>query len=397
MSNSSTDFCLDWHAGASAQVELFSPARGRQTAVYQVKYTPPFRSTIRPPLEKRPLGPGELGEINQQLGHLVAALEASVKRGPDDTTGSQPGDTQVLDQMIDLGKQLLDLVIPNHIQPDLRTARLFLEIGMDEALLEYPWELMHDGENFICLKHFIGRFVNAKTAIPPSLRPMNRLGSPLGKLLVLLISVPNPQPRDHETYIRLPHADAETQAIVKSLSGIEGVELHSLIGKKATYNEVWKALKTGSYHIVHFNGHALFNDRNPHLSSLILHDRSITTGPVISFFGSKPPILCFINGCETGRVSAWKSRYNIFGLARAFLETGSYLLGSRWKLNDQAAAEFATRFYVSLIEEGKSLGNAILDARLACKESSPPDDFGWASYVFYGDPRVCFRRVKQNS
>ena len=80
-------------------------------------------------------------------------------------------------------------------------------------------------------------------------------------------------------------------------------------------------------------------------------------------------------------------------LARAFLETGAYLLGSRWKLSDNAAAAFAPAFYKYLLEDRKSVGEAVVLGRRACMKATEadPGDIGWASYVYYGDPRVCFR------
>jgi CHAT domain-containing protein len=166
--------------------------------------------------------------------------------------------------------------------------------------------------------------------------------------------------------------------------------------REATYDNVWKALREGPYQIVHFNGHAKFDENNPHASALVLYDRNMTTKAVQTYVAKSPPILCFVNACETAKIAVskgWKDRYNIFGLARAFLETGAYLLGSRWKVNDKAAAGFAKKFYLSLLKEGEPLGKAILEARKACKQESPLDELAWANYTLYGDPRVCFRKI----
>jgi CHAT domain-containing protein len=89
----------------------------------------------------------------------------------------------------------------------------------------------------------------------------------------------------------------------------------------------------------------------------------------------------------------WRARYDIFGLARAFLETGAFLLGNRWKVGDAAAAAFAKAIYTELLD-GRPLGRAVRDARKACRRESPKD-FSWASYTFYGDPRLCFRQLIQ--
>jgi CHAT domain-containing protein len=219
------------------------------------------------------------------------------------------------------------------------------------------------------------------------------LGGQLAELSVLVVSVPNPQPRGAAIYELLPEADAETDAIVDSLTSIKGVKPTLLKGKDATFDNVWGALKANSYQILHFNGHASFNEDQPQSSGLVLYDRDMTTGALTSFLSKGPPVFCFVNACETSKVTLWEDRYNIYGVAQAILQTGSYLLGSRWKLTDTAAAAFAGKFYEAWLGGGKSLGEAIRDARLECRKGASPDDLAWASYVFYGDPRVYFRNT----
>lgn len=397
-------FQVDWYSGASAQLELFAPkARVRRgPGNYQLKYTPPFRSTIRPPIENRPLGSQELDPIGRSLDKFATDLSSRAVRpmagmqpaGIDDSSSSES-------DMKRLGNQLLDLLIPRNIQVDLRNRGLFLEVGMDEGLLDYPWELMHDGDDFLCLKHYVGRFVNAsENSIPPAVPPRDWLNSKLENLSVLVVSVPSPEPRDDTEYEQLPGAEAETEAISKTLDGLRkrGVKYNLIKDRNATFDNVWSALRD-DYQIIHFIGHATYNDKDPFRSGLVLYNQDMTSGQVASFFSKKPPVLCFMNACETGRTGslgtrAWKSTQNIFGLARAFLTTGTYLLGSRWKLGDKAAAIFATKFYSLLLGNEKPIGDAITEARKACKETSPEDPFSWASYIFYGDPRLYFRRAQ---
>ena len=42
---------------------------------------------------------------------------------------------------------------------------VFLALGVDELLLDLPLELMHDGEDFLALKHPLGRFVNSSSPV----------------------------------------------------------------------------------------------------------------------------------------------------------------------------------------------------------------------------------------
>jgi CHAT domain-containing protein len=388
-------FKLDWCAGASAQVEVFSPIKdGLET--YQLKYIPPFRSTIRPPVEDSRISPEELDSINKGLDELITTVDARASGGPG--LAPDPQGNAVVKRIEMLGQQLLDLIVSPYIQSDIVTGELFLEIGMDEALLNYPWELMHDGTDFLCLKHAMGRFVNGSSFVPPQQRTVSQLGTLLNSLSILLISVPNPQPRgenNEEQYPALLWADDEMTEICEILEGIDGINLEILSGNKATYDAVYDALKRGPYQIIHFIGHAKFSEKR-YASALVLNDHNMPTGAVTRFFSKSPPVLCFVNACETARFNVskgWKDRYDVFGLARAFLETGAYLLGSRWEINDKAAVRFAKKFYSSLLQSGEPLGKAVLEGRKACKEDSSLDNFAWASYILYGDPRVCFRRA----
>jgi CHAT domain-containing protein len=102
-------------------------------------------------------------------------------------------------------------------------------------------------------------------------------------------------------------------------------------------------------------------------------------------------VLCFVNGCESGHSTTWGANYNLYDLARSFLSTGSYLIGSRWKLEDQPAVTMAKELYTSLIKNQEPIGCALRRARIATRLAHP-QSFAWVSYVFYGDPRLYFRR-----
>jgi CHAT domain-containing protein len=213
----------------------------------------------------------------------------------------------------------------------------------------------------------------------------------------LLISVPQPQPRGGGAiYDPLVEAEAETREIVKTLTALGGaVNLDLLKGPDATRDAVMEKIRTGHYHIVHFNGHAVFKSDRPERSALVLFDEDLTTAAIFAYFRRHPPVLFVMNGCETAATGAstsdWKDRYDILGLARVFLETGAYLVGNRWKVGDKGAAAFAQAFYSGLVQ-GLPLGRAVRDARIACRAATPADDFSWASYLYYGDPRLCFRK-----
>src|SRR5262245_23194322 len=145
----SSGFSMAWEQGATAQLELFTPEAEGGESLYQLKYTPPFRSTLRPPVEQRPLGRGQLDPINAQLEELVGGHQPTTSRsgGRAASTAAANDPTATMELV---GSQLFDIVIPRHIGAELRNPGLFLEIGVDEGLLHYPWELMNDGQAFLC-------------------------------------------------------------------------------------------------------------------------------------------------------------------------------------------------------------------------------------------------------
>src|SRR5205823_645572 len=109
----------------------------------------------------------------------------------------------------------------------------------------YPWELLHDGKEFLCLKHFVGRYVNA---LPLQASKMREETSPseFERINVLLISVPNPRQNNYQS---LPGAVAETKALINALSKLGNVNLQVLArnsGTEPTLYNVRKALTSGS-------------------------------------------------------------------------------------------------------------------------------------------------------
>jgi hypothetical protein len=391
MSDEQTLYSLELHAGPGAQVEVLSPGR-EASPRYQVRYVPPFHMAIRPPVVDRPLGPNQLNPINQDLDRFVALHLGSARRAGAAASAAPAGDSTPLEE---LGGLLLDLIIPRYIQADLRPRSIFLEFGVDEALLGYPWELMHDGDDFLCMRHAFGRFINGAQGVLFDIQPVGYWDAEPLEISVLLISVADPLPQDQLTYESIPHVHKEAEAIAEALTEIPGVRVTWLPDHKATYNKVVQVLRKERFHIIHFCGHAHTDPKEPLQSSLVLHDRPLTTGIVQASFGKNRPILCFLNGCESAASPPGRDRFDVYGLARAFLETGAYLIGSRWKVADRAASVFAPLFYKAFLSEGKPLGAAVRDARYGCRRAEP-DDFAWASYVLYGDPRVCFRAVTKS-
>ncbi|NLI18988.1 MAG: CHAT domain-containing protein [Actinomycetales bacterium] len=394
---------LQWYRGPSAVIDV-----QQQGDTFFLRYDGPFRLTLRRGLEELQITPDDLDGPVGALRRIAGSTGMAAARGGGPALDAE----EVLEGLIEGGDSLRQILLPRFVAADLASGSVFLEVGTDEHLLHVPFELMRDETDFVSLHHALGRYVNLAGPMDVS----GRLDTE-GDLRVLLICVPKPQPTAAGAYERLAEADAEFTA-VSTLLTERGIDFVPMYSDQATRAEVGNALKGKEKHtIIHFTGHGHVDESDPRKSGLVLFDGILTTG-VVGAYLRHAPALAFINGCETARTVdspggvgggaaagagagggggggggdgpampvAHLTR--VFGISRPFLQQGSYVLGTRWRVSDKASAAFATSFYASLLD-GAPVGQAVMDARRAVYDPGSTD-LSWASYVYYGDPRVGF-------
>lgn len=373
---------LAWAQGPSAIIDV--QRRGDELAL---RYEGPYRLAIRPLLETQGTA-DDLRDPVQRMRDVAGRTGIAATR-----SGAVAVPTEeLLDNLVDSGDVLYRFVLPRFAAEELRGQSIFLEVGTDEALLHVPFELMCDDSDFICLRHAVGRYVNLGTGFQ-TIKPQ----PPEGDLSVLLICVPKPQPTAETTFANLPEAEAEFEAVSTLLMEL-GIDFLPLHGPDATKQRVRQALRGSTkFTVVHFTGHGHFDEQSPGRSGLALFDGILTIGEIAGNLDN-PPALAFINGCETATAGGaapapeqlpMSHLTRVFGTARPFLERGSYVLGTRWRISDTASADFATAFYTSLLG-GDPVGEAVRKARTRIHDPNSID-LSWASYVYYGDPRLTIR------
>jgi CHAT domain-containing protein len=267
---------------------------------------------------------------------------------------------------------------------------------------------MFNGSEFLSLRHALGRFINKLPEIHQDAdaatigRKVTSVASecdPEEHLSLLLISVPMPLERENgESYDELEWVREESSAIqdiAKNLKkNVDVTVLDECISRRATGDNLRMLLddarKQGRrYHIIHFSGHATYDDRMQTRSSLILEDEDFTTGELHTLLKKIEPVLFFANCCEGARIEA-AIGHNVFDLASDILTTGCYFLGSRWSIRDSDAHLFATEFYRALLRDNESIGHSVRIARQNCFRAQ---NNSWASYIYYGDPRTAFKLI----
>lgn len=200
----------------------------------------------------------------------------------------------------------------------------------------------------------------------------------------------------------LKGAVKEAEAIKNKLQGHKRFKIeHVLRGPAATKAEIEKHIRSGSYDIVHYSGHAFFDSAHRDNCGLICAKEETLTGNDLAGI-AKLPFLMVLNACESARVRGLmrKSRglpaarnsknqpppgLNA-SLAETLLCSGiANLLGTYWPVSDAGAADFATTFYDQLVQE-KTLGERLNEARKTIAGISD-----WANYALYGNPAASLK------
>ena len=205
------------------------------------------------------------------------------------------------------------------------------------------------------------------------------------------------QPRSSRAIVLAPFPDLlpatrrEARDVERSLSSTR-----VLLGASATEGALRSALTQSS--IVHVASHGVLNTRNPLFSRIELA-RSSRPGVSSSIDDGRLDIhellglnvvsrLVFLSGCETGVGSAWSTDFargdDFATLAQAFLFSGAReVVATLWRLDDEAAAVFASAFYknMKVVPPAEALARAQLEVRRDPRMKAP---YYWAAYTLTG-------------
>lgn len=287
--------------------------------------------------------------------------------------GQQPEirEDTAIDSLAELGDMMYGLFLPVSIQEHLREARTSILLATDD--LELPWELLHTGDDFLCLHNPVGR-------MPIMNRFPRRNSYHRGEPLQFL-------------FIANPTGDlaASEREVERIVARLEGVEATIWKGSEVTNLKLYQALRGGEYDVIHYSGHAFYNRKAPNESGLVLADQHIFIADTIKRMLRGRPLI-FLNACESGREMMTDGEVTYTGsdnegLALSFVLGGALgFIGTLWPIFDEGAAEFAAIFYEHLLS-GEMIGEAMRQARLKLRQARP-NDVTWASFILYGDPTL---------
>ncbi|MEU8629140.1 CHAT domain-containing protein [Streptomyces sp. NPDC048669] len=290
-----------------------------------------------------------------------AAIDQALTKAAAGESGPGPGPAT---ELANLGKLLHGQLFPRlqgneaKLVSRLHASSGPLQIRTNEH--EVPWELLHDGEDFLALQHDLGCWLKSGNPAVEG-RGLNRVGR------ALIVG---------DTLGDLPSAREEAAKVAAWLRD-RGIECTVLLGQEATQLDVLAELASQEtpYDLFHFCGHVATGSGT---TGLMLHDRQLLGEVALQTLSSHgaPPV-AFINGCA----SAGKGE--VANLCVSFMALGAKtVVGTRTDVADEGAWQFAAEFYGQLLA-GVPAGAAVRAARTELRDRP---DAAWASFMLYGDP-----------
>lgn len=281
---------------------------------------------------------------------------------------------EVLLKLRATGRVFYNELLTPSVKAKLRETKAeYLTLNIDDQLVQVPWELLYDGQEFLCQRFNMGRLVKTRQTVPGIRTRV--LARPLR---MLIIADPSGDLKD---------AYREGVQIQEQMDGsFVSVTLRSQDITPASIKEKMKY-----FDLIHFAGHADYTSESPDQGGWRLASGHLTAQDVMQMAGSSAmPSLIFSNACQSARTEGWvlKEHFQdeIFSLAHAFLLSGvKHYVGTFWEILDEPSSRFAVEFYRNLLS-GLSTGEAMREARLALIRRYGEETAVWASYLLYGDP-----------
>jgi pimeloyl-ACP methyl ester carboxylesterase len=275
------------------------------------------------------------------------------------------------------GESLADLLFDETLKAALYSVREnHLIVVHDGPSSKYPWETLCIEGWFPAAALGLSRKYSADNLSVAKWSEQRRIDRTLDILLIV-----NPTGD-------LAGADREGEQLQKLFQRRANIRVHPILRQAATCAAVKAAFESGRYDVLHYAGHARFDDNNPAGSGISLADGHLT-GLDLASLGNLPALV-FFNACESARLPTKvqvrrkdvRKRIQVnVGLAEAFLRGGvANYLGTYWPVGDDTAMTAAGSIYNAIVR-GRSMGQAVAAARVALRQARSID---WADYIHYG-------------
>ena len=278
----------------------------------------------------------------------------------------------------EIGQNLWRTIDPNGTLQQLLSTQqpLCLQITADQGLGHVPWELLHDGQGFLC-GHPTRYFTPVRTVVDGRRADTGAANRPL-RVLFMACS-----PLDMEPVLNFEQEEARIlEATEMQKQPIELIveESGSLQGLK----EMLQSFPDQTFDVLHLSGHADIQDNSPffYMETASGAPSNITAAELAQHLAAigRLPRVVFLSGCRTAQAPSKEDATPSF--SEALVQAGIPLvLGWALPVGDGDASSAAAHFYGQLAT-GNALDHALAVARQKlCQEASPY----WHYLRAYGD------------
>lgn len=279
----------------------------------------------------------------------------------------------------DIAKTLFELLIPLDLKDSLLNQDRVVFV-LDEVAANYPWELMIDVDQPLCIR--IGMIRQLETVdYEERIRDTTSTN-------VYVVG----DPLTPSNYPALPGAQREAELVASLLKPHYAVN-HS--SQRLGALEVLNQLFAQPYRIIHIAGHGYYNDAETDMAGakagVVLDNGLFLTAAEIAKLDPIPELV-FLNCCYLGQIGGTAYNKMAASISRELIRKGvRAVVAAGWPVRDDAALCFAQVFYKKLLDS-QPFGLALKEARQQTW-SLFPESNTWGAYQAYGDPDF---RLRQN-
>jgi CHAT domain-containing protein len=355
LSNPRTGVLYVFSENGTLRVTFQRPGAGAITSGYQVKVSAQARADL---------------SNNKQF--IAAALGQVRDSRETTTTRHRRSRASIQNALEKTGRLAYGRLLHRNIQLQIQDSGAdHLRLDMDEKLIDLPWELLHDGDQFLCLRYALGRRLVSDQEFVSPLRYVKKSKD----TRALIVADPTDD---------LPAAKREGREVASLLRDNCAMSVDEFTSSGMTKTDFLLSLK--DYDIVHFAGHASHSSGSPDESCLRLSDGEIPAYEISNFLTAGAPSVVFLNACWSAEEFPNSYSPMMRGLGRTFLYAGvTAFLGYLIPVPDLSATHFAIYFYEALAQ-GQTIGESLRRARIQSRKPNLPDDTTWSSAILYGDP-----------
>ena len=293
---------------------------------------------------------------------------------------ADPSSPKLLTDVQRAGKSLFGIIFDAETKNRLKDKEInYLVLSIDEQLMHIPWELLHDGEDFLCLRYAMGRITGPRQGNFEVSHRSER------KVLNALVITPSSEllGLTYNEGIEVSNKLFLRRGAIRTSLKVMDIDL------KFVNENIQKS------DIIHFLGYIKYDIYDQYKTGWIFKDGILAVEQIRSL-GAKGYSSSFVfsNATQYGKQEEWplKSacKNDNFAMANAFLLAGTkHYIGTFWGIPKEARLLFVKEFY-SLAADGAPIGEALRLARLKLVEAYGRLSLFWSVYFLYGNPAISF-------